>query len=321
MRRFRIVLATTLNSIMDLIVYLRYSGIIGFSNQTKLLAAISFNYHTIEKGLAMDNLRLGFGVEKISIMLKRIKRYIDSNYDVNQSQFKAACSVLEQYYKIHQDQKYDVDSYFARSDFELIQKYSTAEIMGFKSFSDNSYFKFSDSSYDNFSRSRHSIRQFSKDKVKIEDIENSIEIAKFCPSACNRQSSHVYYVGDKTDIDRILKIQMGLDASSKYVNQLLVISTDRSHFFTSGERYQFYIDGGIFIQSVLLALHFNKIGACPLHWSVNFQKDKAIRKIIGCKKSEKVVALIAIGKIDKSFKVPYSNRKPLNEIFTTLKEF
>ncbi|WP_321996246.1 nitroreductase family protein [Draconibacterium orientale] len=319
MKILRITSATFLNSILDLIFFLRYSGIMGFNSERKLLAAITFNYHTIEKGLSMHELRLGFGKEKISKILERIKQYIAKNYDTEKSQFIAACSVLLRYYQIHQESNFDIGSYFKIRDFEIINRYADTEIGGNIYCNSASYFENNSANYEKFSKSRHSVRQFSSEKVDTKLIKEAVELAKYCPSACNRQAINTYYVDSKQTIDKILKIQRGLDASAKYVNQLLVISADRSHFFTSGERYQHFIDGGIFIQSLLLALHHKKIAACPLHWSVNFQKDIALRKVIGYQKSEKVVCLVAIGNIDQSFKVPFSQRKNLEEIFFTVK--
>jgi len=266
----------------------------------------------------MQNLRLGFGKEKISRIIKRVNQYIKLNYDTNKSQFIAACSVLYQYYDIHKKSDFEIESYFSKSNFDIISKYADKNIGGASFCDSTTYFKNNSENYELFSKSRHSVRQFSSEKVNIKLIKEAVELAKYCPSACNRQAVNTYYLDNKNAIDKVLKIQRGLDASAKYVNQLLVISSDRSHFFTSGERYQHFIDGGIFIQSLLLALHHKKIAACPLHWSVNFQKDIALRKVIGNQKSEKVVGLIAIGNIDKSFKVPFSKRKDLEEIFFTV---
>ncbi len=321
MKVLRVAVATLLNSFFDLLLFLKFSGILGFDSQPKLLAAITFNYHTIEKGLSMEDLRFGFGKDKVLKILTRVKQYIAKDYDTGKSQFIAACSVLVRYYEIHHEAGagVDIESFFTKADFESINKYADKNVGGYINCLSQSYFEYSSASYELFSKSRHSVRQFSSKKVNLELIKESIEVAKFCPSACNRQAVSTYYIDNKDKIDNILKIQRGLDASSKYVHQLLVIASDRSHFFTSGERYQHFIDGGIFIQSLLLSLHYKRIAACPLHWSVNFQKDIALRKIIGNRKSEKVICLIAIGNIDQSFKVPYSKRKNMEEIFFMVK--
>ena len=46
---------------------------------------------------------------------------------------------------------------------------------------------------ENLFNTRHSIRQFGEDKVKIEDIKKAIELAQRAPSACNRQAVRVSY--------------------------------------------------------------------------------------------------------------------------------
>jgi hypothetical protein len=41
--------------------------------------------------------------------------------------------------------------------------------------------------YKKFIKSRHSLRNYRNEKLKIEDIKEAIEMAKYSPSACNRQ--------------------------------------------------------------------------------------------------------------------------------------
>jgi len=312
-------IALTLNSFIDYLLYVCESGMFTEGNQQKLISKITFNYHTLEKGFSMPNLRYGFGKVKVKIILSRIKKYINNGYNIKASQFVAACSVLTKYYEVHEKEAFDVSSYYSNEDYLLIKEYADRNIGGALETSKNDYFQFINSNYEEFSKSRHSVRNFTSELVEVTLVEKAVEIAKFCPSACNRQTSKVYYIEDSKKIENILKIQKGINATSETIRQLLVVTADRNSFFTSGERNQYYIDGGIFLQSLLLSLHYQSVAACPLHWSLNFAQDKQLKRVIGMNSGEKAVALVAIGNVEEMFKVPFSQRKSISEILVKVK--
>ncbi|NOQ24390.1 MAG: hypothetical protein GQ564_03425 [Bacteroidales bacterium] len=319
MREFRSVLALIASVLIDLIIFLRRSSIILVETEEKMLALMTYNYHTIEKGLSMKDIRYGFGQIKVNTLLDRVKKYLAKDFNVNKSQFIASCSVLDKYYVLHEDIDFDISRYFSYIDYTLIKKYANSVIGGAINIDSKDYFSKNKSDYENFSKSRHSIRNFSLEPIGIDKISKAVNLAKYCPSACNRQSVKVYLVNKKEEIREILRTQKGILSTSELVNQLLVITADRGYFFTSGERNQHFVDGGIFLQSLLLSLHYKEIAACPLHWSLNIKQDNKIRSIVKFSKGEKVISLIAVGNIVKNIRVPASYRKPLNEIFSVVK--
>lgn len=314
MAKLRTFLALCLNTIIDGVKFTIHSSILWTNNQEKLIALISFNYHSIEKGLSMPELRYGFGQKRIKLLIQRTNLYVKRGYDTNHSQFIAACSVLYQYYFLHKNKGFDISDYFSEKQYEFIKTYAQPKLGGAIEISREHYFDYQYSNFELFSKSRHSIRNFSEEPVSHDKIKQAINLAKYCPSACNRQTSKVYLIEDRSKIKTILKIQQGINATSDTVKQLLVITANRNSFFNSGERNQLYVDGGIFLQSLLLSLHYYGIAACPLHWSLNFGQDRILQKIIQSPKGEKPVALIAIGNTDSYFKVPFSHRKTIDEI-------
>lgn len=319
MLKIRGLSALVISVIFDLYLYIKHSSLIFVNNQVKLLALMTYNYHTLEKGLSMKSIRHGYGKQKVISLLERTKKYVMQGYDVNLSQFIASCSVLDKYYTFHQEVKYNISDYFSLSDYELIKKYSKENIGGTMNISVSDYFLSSKLNYRDFSLSRHSIRSFSTELIEQKKIERAINLAKHCPSACNRQSTKVYLIENSKAIKKILEIQKGINATANEVHQLLVITSNRNYFFTSGERYQIFVDGGIFIQSVLMSLHFEEIAACPLHWSLNMRQDNRIKEIVKFGSGEKVISLIAIGNLAQDMKVPASHRKEIGEIFNIVK--
>ena len=111
-----------------------------------------------------------------------------------------------------------------------------------------------------------------------------------------------------------MTIQGGLTGYTDGVSQLMVVVSDRNYFYTVGERNQLYIDGGLFLMNLLYALHYYEIGATPLHWGHNKDKDQEIMKEISLSESEKVICVVAIGIPKDEFKTTLSLRRDNNEI-------
>jgi hypothetical protein len=291
MKNVRLFLGLTLNYIIDYFIYLKDSGIFYKNNEEKLLAYITFTYHTIEKGFSMPQLRYGFGKKKVEVLLDNVLIYLARNYNTTRSQFIAACSVLEKYYKVHSENNFNIGNYFQEEKLVIISQYAKTDIGGAIELEQEEYFSPNVINFEKFVKSRRSVRYFSKNKVEIEKIEKAVELANFCPSACNRQSSKVYLINIQEKVDKILNIQKGVLATANQIHQLLVVTSSRNYFFTSGERNQMFVDGGIFLESLLLCLHNEEIASCPLHWSLNFTHDKKIAEIAGLSKGDKVIAL------------------------------
>jgi nitroreductase len=317
MKNIRLFLGLTLNYIIDYFIFMKESGIFRKNVEEKLLAYITFTYHTIEKGFSMPQIRYGFGKKKVGTLLNNVLLYLARNYNTSRSQFIAACSVLEQYYCIHLENNFNISDYFTEKQYDSISRYAKSNIGGALKLNNKEYFSINLSNFEEFIKTRRSVRYFSENKVDIEKLEKAVELANFCPSACNRQSSKVYLINIQEKVDKILNIQKGVLATADQIHQLLVITSNRNYFFTSGERNQMFVDGGIFLESLLLCLHNEKIASCTLHWSLNFTHDKKIADIVGLTKGEKVIALVAVGNLveDSDYiKVPYSHRKSVNEL-------
>ncbi|MFT4071752.1 MAG: nitroreductase family protein [Dysgonamonadaceae bacterium] len=312
--KIRKLLGLSLNYFIDYLVYIKESGIIQKNTEEKLLAFITFTYHTLEKGMSMPKIRYGFGQKKIETLLNLIKEYYRLNYNVSRSQFIAACSVLSKYYQLHLDAEYDIHKYFNQNDYSFVSQYAHPEVGGAITIKKDNYFPDSTFDFETFAKSRHSVRYFSNEFIEADKVARAVEIANYCPSACNRQSSRAYLVNNKEMVQDILGIQKGVLATSEYIHQLIVVTSNRNYFFTSGERTQLFVDGGIFLESLLLSLHNEGVAVCTLHWSLNRTHDAKIKKILDLSKGEKVIALLAIGKLDGDINVPASHRKSINEL-------
>lgn len=64
--KLRTLVALCLNTLIDGVKFAIHSSILSINNPEKLIALISFNYHSIEKGLSMPEIRYGFGKKRIN---------------------------------------------------------------------------------------------------------------------------------------------------------------------------------------------------------------------------------------------------------------
>lgn len=309
------------NSLYDTYFFAKHSNVFLLNTLNKIEAKIILDYHSIEKGLLFENMRLGFAKEKIERLNQLLKKEIVRD-NVHRSQILVGYKIMCEYYELHEKSGFNIDSYFPRSDYQLYcsilgGNYST-NFKGIIEYDKEDFYQNIKGSFEKFSSSRKSIRHFKEEMIEDELVEKAISLSLNAPSVCNRQPSKVYYIKDKKKIDQILDIQAGLNGFSQDIRQLLVVTTDVSYFYLVGERYQHYIDGGLFLMNLLYALHFHEIGTCPANWAKESGDEKAIKKIIPIKDCEKVICVVAIGKPKKNFRVTLSQRRDLSEVLTKI---
>lgn len=95
---------------------------------------------------------------------------------------------------------------------------------------------------------------------------------------------------------------------------VLIPTSDMRYLTGTIERYQAWIDGGLFSMTLLLALHAEGLGAVSLNWCVQNQRDRQLHRASGIPEYERVMMLIGCGYPSSNALVPLSKRRPLEEI-------
>lgn len=305
------------NYVVDFNKFYRESTVFTVDNLEKKESLIILHYHAIEKGFLYENPKPRFGIYRIEMLhsLLNDPQVINAK---GRSQISVAYRVLCQYYELHVNKGVSIEDFFSKKQYEkylsiLGETYSN-EFRGAISFQLNDFYKNNNENFHTFSHSRKSIRTFTGEKVPIETIKDAIRLALNAPSVCNRQASKVYLLEDKAVIDKVLAVQGGMRGYSEKVAQLLILTTDRSYFFSVGERNQLFIDGGIFLMNLLYALHFYRIANCPANWGKTVDEDKIVSKYVAIPESEKIICMIPIGVATDNFKVCLSQRRSIDEV-------
>lgn len=279
-----------------------------------LRSLIAIDYHRIEKGLALPNPREAFGLAVVENLLGLLDQYVTA-YGVDWTVEDAMASLAN-----YLERFSSVDS-LAESRRKLTELTSKVPSMqqlpkrdAIGTFELEEHRKTLSFDFAGFYRSRHSVREFSGEPISESVIADSVRLAMRAPSVCNRQPWKVWCVSEKQRIDSLCRIQGGSRGFSSDIDKLLVVGVDLSEFYLIGERNECWVDGGIFLQSLLICLHANGVGACPLNWCVSDQVDQEARKIVPIEDSTVIIALTAVGHLKEVTKFARSERRPIEDV-------
>jgi len=279
----------------DAFYYFNYSTLkIKKRNNENLSAQILAHVHSVERAFSLKSPRKTFGIELVENLKKLIKNIkVKNKYNYELKIFQSAMTEYSNYHKIQNSYSSYLKPYKA-----YLHESSNLNSL-----------------YKDVVNSRHSIRSFGRHNISDLCVLKAISHAKnITPSVCNRQAWEVVLIRDKEHVRRVLEFQNGNTGIENIQNVVLVCSTMTS-FFGSSERNQPYIDGGIFLMSLLNSFHYYNIANCALNWSVDRNKDSKLKKFLNIDNSRVIITMIGLGSYDvKEIKVASSYRKPLKDI-------
>lgn len=284
------------------------------NTEEKLFRDLTVAYHIIEKGLTMPEPRPGFGKAVVLSLCNMVFSYDKKGYPRDNISFVQAVSVLHEYQLFHKAIEYTPDSEVSTALSRVLEMFP--DLKGEKQLrlSSKDFFANADQPFDKFCRSRYSVRHYAGKDIPLPVLYECIDLAQRSPSFCNRQPSRVHIVKSARKKQAILGIQNGNRGFGHLANTLLVITSSVSMTKDIHERHENHLNSGMFCMTLLNALHFHKIGACSLNWSVARQQDISIRKLLHIPDNEVVVLVISCGYVPDHFSVASSPRISANKI-------
>lgn len=280
-----------------------------------LFARLTFHIHAIEKGLSNQNFRKGFGQRALYSLEKAMTEYKNANFPLDEERFLSAIIVLQEYCKAHEYQpEYcsDIENFLKKFNIDPPNL-----LVGAVRHQKEEILTYSKSNFFDLALNRISVRDFSPTDVEDGLIFNSISIAMKSPSACNRHPWRVHYLKDTGILEKVLVLQGGLKGNGENLQKLLLVSVDLRYYLNVNERNQGYIDGGLFLMSLVYALTYNGVATCILHAMFNRKREDDIRKLLRLDESEILIAFIALGNYPDTFKAPASLRDSYDKCLTT----
>lgn len=293
-----------------------YDKVYNDSEAEKVKRDLTLAYHIVEKGLTMPVPRPGFGKPVVLNLINTVLKFQKLNLPLDEMEFRQSVSVLKEYKDFHEQISFQLDK-------EVVEKLGYLEdlferIEGLKQIkvSRDEYFSDINKPFDLFCRSRYSVRNYTSQEIPLPVLYDCIELAQKSPSFCNRQPNRVHIVKSAEKKTQILEIQNGNRGFGHLAETLLVISSVISTTKDIHERNENHLNGGLFIMTLLNALHFNRIGACSLNWSVSNDKDMKLREILNIPKNEVLLMIVSCGYVPDVFSIASSPRKSAREITT-----
>lgn len=300
----------------DYVRYAQHSFVSNGTTREHRRAIIRILTHYIEGGMSFPDVRLGYGQEKIASILDKVDLYL-RDYERDETVDWALATITD-YLTFHRAQNHDVTGIADRlaslreqHQVSLQQAQGGSEVVTRQQIDAATDFDFS-----RFLLSRHSVRQYAEGAVDDETIEKIVTNAQECPNVCNRQTVKVYAFNDKPVVQELLQYQAGNAGFRQEVGTLFIITANIAHMNLIGERYQGWIDGGIFAMTLALSIHAEGLGACFLNWSVEKEQDLALRQRVGIPDNEIVITMMSAGHLKDEFRVPVSARKPLSSVLS-----
>lgn len=298
--------------------YAKFSSAVYRGNsEEKLRALITIHYHSLEKGMSLANPRPGFGMAAVNTLLMHLRWYL-KDYGPAQH-LSVPIGVLKKYIEFNQArgvQKPELSMEVAAFEQAYQAKLGVMDKLGGVLCVEKEAILRSISSVNaSFFDMRFSIRQFTSQNVDINLLKEAVRRAQKSPAVCNRQSGKAWVIDGPTAVKQALDIQKGARGFAEQVNKVIIVTSDQCNFQSAGERYQSWIDGGLFAMSLIFALHSLGLGSCCLNWSMEYSRDMELRKAFGIPQTETIIMLLAVGHIPDSLAVAASVRKPLAEAF------
>lgn len=255
----------------DACIYLIYSATVSREGQERVFGRVMVLVHALEKGLAMPEPKKGFGKAKI-VELKQWRKKVDRLPDSKDRTF-----LLEQIDQVLRDMNnFNHDS--------------------FKSARFSTFPKIDPDQFDEFVASRVSSRIWTGQPVDELAIKRAQAAAGHAPSVCNRQPVRSKYISQGDVIKEILSIQGGAKGFGDNAGGLIAVYSDVGAYWHAHERNQVWIDGGLYAQTLLLALFANGISNCPLNMCLRPTDEKKVRNLFCLPRNVRLIMLVAVGR-------------------------
>lgn len=270
------------------------------------------HYHVLEKGLAMGEFRSRAGTDVLERLIELISLWRQHGGETDAFHYLASLAVINAYHHRHQALGIDV------SDIIPVGLVKQTDC-GFPTAGSKAPLPASPeelAAFDHIALSRHSVRHFDPQRrPDPRSIEDAVQIALSTPSVCNRQTWRIHlYEG--TRAQEVLSHQNGNRGFGHLIPTVAVITSDMRLFGGGVERYQAWIEGGMFAMNFLLALHARGLASVALNWSRLNRDVDALLACASIPDHERITMLIGIGHAAAGHQVACSPRSPVDQFIT-----
>jgi nitroreductase len=306
------------NYAYDMAKFLKHSSTKDVNPDPAAVAAfLTSAAHSLEKGLAMEVPRAGFGERKIPSILAAIDELERGGHEGIATQGARGC--IRAYVRYHDEHQLHLPPHLESELREFAAGIGDHELPGGsitltrREIEDATNFD-----YDRFIQTRRSVRHFTGEPVSPKVIHNAVAQAIKSPKVCNRESRRVYAAYDPALRDHLLGYHHGNKGFGHKLGAVLVVTVDLREFDMIGERNQGWVDGGLFAMSLMYALHAARLGTCALNWSEDCEYDQVFREEFNIPDNEVIITFIGVGHIPETIDVAASPAPTADRVLSVI---
>jgi len=275
-----------------------------FDHREKMVGLIRLNIHALEKGLALPEPRSFFGREIVQRLIQVLSVY-EKKFGIDKD-VTNGYSILREYLDSHSTQSQDplakeITRFLQGKNFQKNMEVGVGSLTRELFIKSTRAVNFAD-----FISTRHSVRDFTGQKVPDDLICQAVDIARNTPSACNRQPWKIYLIGEENR-RKILDLQGGSKGFLDAISNLALI-TSTINYYGRDEKSAHIIDGSMFAMTFMYALHSLGLATCPLNASLPGKSEQAVRALLGISPPESLIVFLAIGYMKSRCKIAKSER-------------
>lgn len=161
---------------------------------------------------------------------------------------------------------------------------------------------------------RRSVRWFEQKPVPRELLLKAAEVATQSPSACNRQPFQFRVFDDSELLQKVAALPAGTAGYSQNFPCIIVVVGQQRYYFDERDRHLIYIDGSLATMAFVLALETLGLSSCCINWPDIEEREQIAANLLGLEPDERPVMFIAVGYPESNGLVPYSEKRPPEEL-------
>lgn len=291
--------------------FIAHSAALNPHSKSVLEAKIIMHYHVLEKGITMPNRRIPFGVN-VAKSLVSLLRDFEQLYGLTR-QVEHGMAVLKDYFEIHRSAGVPEDELVEICKF--FDSHPTVCASKQRHFSRQGYYAIKNEPFPIFAAGRHTIRNYSSTPIDDSKIIEAVKLATTAPSACNRQHVRVRCIRNHDVCNQVLMLQGGNRGFGHLADKVLIVTAElQAEVGGTRERYDAYVNGGIFLMNLCYAMTYFEIAHCILTASMERETETKVRSLGKIPDSEVIVAMLCCGEPANEVEVASSPRRDVDEL-------
>lgn len=283
------------------------------------------NIHRLEKGLIMQPRRAVFGLEYIEETVLDYRSYCrhltKENASDEQCWFQ---DVLSEYFDVIDRSHPKLGPAAVRFEqtniaFNVVREHAfSVSESALKPYEKSALVDASISSeqLQTLVKQRRSVRWFEPTKVPESKLLRAVDIARYAPSACNRQPFEFLIANDGEKASALLQLAMGTVGFAQQVPCAIAVVGDLSSYEAERDRHLIYIDGALAAMQLMLALETLGLSSCPINWPDIESRERQMTEFLSLSLTQRPIMLIAVGYGSKDGQIPYSQKCSAEQLTT-----